>query len=182
MTPHRRPATAPERSPRRALAAVASVLLLGACGLVSRPQSQPSGRQGTLVYTVGRLSFEAPAAWDASGDARRVLLVGPGTEGRLDAREVDRRFADDEQCLADAEAALQRGGAKLTGVRRHPSTLGGRKALFQEADQERWHGWAWAVCDRGEQYRVFLTAPAPVGDPTIRVMRLVSSSATLRAR
>jgi hypothetical protein len=170
------------RRGRLALGGAATLLALGACGVVSRPQSHPSGRQGTLLYTVGRLSFEAPAAWDASGDARRVLLVGPGTEGRLDARQVDRKFADVAQCLADAEAALQRGGERLTGVRRHPSTLAGRKAVFQEADHDRWHGWAWAVCDHGEQYRVFLTAPAPVGDATIRAMRLVSSSATLGAR
>ncbi len=169
------------RDARRATAAGA-LLALASCGIVSRPQSHPSGNAGTLTYTVGRLSFEAPSGWDASGDARRVLLVGPGTAGRLDARQVDRKFADDAQCLSDADAALQRGGERLTGVRRHASTLAGHKALYQEADRDGWHGWAWAVCDHGEQYRVFLTAPAPVGDATIRAMRLVSSSATLAAR
>jgi hypothetical protein len=132
-----------------------------------------------LLFTVGRLSFEAPAAWQARGDAQHVLLVSPEGDARLDARRTDRTFADDRQCLSNAEEALARGVTRLKNVRRHPTTLAGRKALLQEADQDRWHGWAWAMCDAGEQYRIFFTGLSPVKEEALRAVRLLSSSASL---
>ena len=83
------------------------------------------------------------------------------------------------ECLAGAEEALERGAATLAGVRRHPSTFAGRKAIAQEADQGGWHGWAWATCDRGEQYRVFLSGRAPVSRDTIEVQRRLVATARL---
>ena len=35
------------------------------------------------------------------------------------------------------------------------------RLIAQEADQGGWHGWAWATCDGGEQYRVFLAGRSP---------------------
>ncbi len=180
--PRARGAPAGAGARRAAWAAVAAVTVLGGCGTLSRPQSQASGHEGTVRYVVGQLSFEAPAAWQASGDAHHVLLVGPGGEGRIDVREIDRRFRDDAQCLADAEAALQRGASRLTAVRRHPTSVAGRRAVFQEADQDRWHGWAWGVCNGTAQYRLSVNAPAPAGEPAVRAMRLVASSATFLPR
>jgi hypothetical protein len=132
-----------------------------------------------LLYTVGRLTFEAPAGWEARGDPRHVLLLGPRGDARVDAQVADRAFRDEAECLAAAEDALARGAARLTNVRRHPTTFAGHKAWVQEADQQGWHGWAWAVCDGGEQHRVFFTGRSPLGEEALRVSRLIPSSATL---
>ena len=171
---------------------LASALLLASaaagCSLVHErarepaPQARPAGDEGMLLYTVGRLTFEAPASWQARGDARRVQLVSPGNDARIDAELVERTFPDDRQCRAQAESSLTRGGARLTNVRRHPTTLAGRKAVVQEADQDRWHGWAWGLCDGGEQYRLFFTGVSPLSEPSLRVVRLLASSATLPGR
>lgn len=171
-----------------AAAALALLVALGGCGLVQEraqeqgPQSRPAGDEGMLMFTVGRLSFEAPAAWAARGDPRRVLLVSPQNDARIDAQIVDRTFKTDAECLAQAEDSLARGSGKLTNVRRHPTTLAGRKAVVQEADQEGWHGWAWAMCDGGEQYRIFFTGRSPLAEDSLRASRLLSSSAVLSAR
>jgi hypothetical protein len=181
------PAHLPARPGRRATAAALAVLALS-CTLVHErareqgPQSRPAGDEGMLLYSVGRLTFEAPAGWEARGDARHVLLVSPGNDARIDAQLVEQVFPDDARCLASAEQALHRGGAKLTNVRRHASTLAGRRAIFQEADQDRWHGWAWAACDGGEQYQVFFTGLSPVDGERLRAVRLLSSSAVLAGR
>lgn len=173
---------------RAARAAAALALALAGCNIIheraqeSGPQSRPSGDEGMLLFTVGRLSFEAPADWQARGDPRRVLLVSPRNDGRIDAQLVDRTFKTDAECLAHAEGALARGSATLTNVRRHPTTLAGRKAVVQEADQDGWHGWAWAMCDGGEQYRIFFTGRSPLGEESLRASRLLSSSAVLAAR
>jgi hypothetical protein len=135
-----------------------------------------------LMFTVGRLSFEAPAAWPARGDPRRVLLVSPQNDARIDAQVSERPFKNDGECLAQAEDSLARGSGKLTNVRRHPTTLAGRKAVVQEADQDGWHGWAWAVCDGGEQYRIFFTGRSPMGEESLRASRLLSSSAVLTTK
>jgi hypothetical protein len=135
-----------------------------------------------LLYTVGRLTFEAPAGWEARGDDRHVLLVSPQNDARIDAQLSDRTFQDEAECLAQAEQALVKGSARLTGARRHPTTLAGKRALVQEADQEGWHGWAWATCDGGEQYRIFFTGRSPVGEEALRASRLIPSSAVLAAR
>jgi hypothetical protein len=164
------------------------LLALCACGLVheraqeSGPQSRPAGDEGMLMFTVGRLSFEAPAAWPARGDPRRVLLVSPENDARIDAQVTERAFKSDAECLSQAEASLAQGSAKLTNVRRHATTLAGRKAVVQEADQGAWHGWAWAMCDGGEQYRIFFTGQSPLGEESLRASRLLPSSAVLAAK
>jgi hypothetical protein len=82
-----------------------------------------------------------------------------------------------DACLDGAEEALVRGSASLTGVRRHATTFAGRKAVAQEADQGGWHGWAWATCDRGEQYRVFLSGRAPLSREILAVQRRLVDTA-----
>jgi hypothetical protein len=164
---------------RLRLAPLALLPLALQLACASGPQARPGGDEGMLLFTVGRLSFQAPAAWQARGDANHVVLVSPAGDARLDARRADRTFPDDRQCLSNAEEALARGGARLRNVRRHPTTLAGRRAVVQEADQDRWHGWAWALCDAGEQYRVFLTGLSPVREEALRAVRLLSSSAYL---
>lgn len=173
---------------RRAAVLVALITTAsGGCGLVHErareagPQSRP-GDEGMLVYSVGRFSFQAPGHWSARGDPRHVFLASPGGEARIDAQVAERTFPDDARCLADAEQALVRGGARLTNVRRHPSTFAGRRAISQEADQDRWHGWAWAVCDGGEQFRLFFTGLSPLPQETLRVVRILASSATIAPR
>jgi hypothetical protein len=183
MNVHRRPA----RSTLRA-AALAPLLALCACTIIHQraqeqgPQSRPAGDEGMLLYTVGRFSFEAPAAWEARGDPRRLLIVSPGSDARIDAQLTERTFPGEAQCLAAAEESLARGSGRLTNVRRHPTTLAGRKAVVQEADQDGWHGWAWAVCDGGEQYRVFFTGRSPLQEESVRAARLLSSSASIAVR
>ena len=173
-------------NPGRACA-VAALLLLSGCAIVheraqeSAPQSRPAGDEGMLLYTVGRFTFEAPASWRARGDARHVVLVSPADDARIDAQVSDKAYPDDKSCLAQAEDALARGTARLTNVRRHSTTLAGRKAIVQEADQTGWHGWAWAVCDRGEQYRVFFTGRSPLNSESVRASRLLASSAVIAA-
>jgi hypothetical protein len=168
-------------------AAVAACILCS-CTLVHErareegPQSRPARDEGMLAYSVGRLSFEAPAAWTARGDPRHVLLVSPAGDARIDAQLMERTFPDDARCLAQAEQALARGGSRLTNVRRHPSTLAGRRSVAQEADQDRWHGWAWAVCDGGEQYRIFFTGLSPLKEESVRIVRSLPASAVLAPR
>ncbi len=181
-------AHAPARRRGGGLAGLALALALGGCGIIQEraqeqgPQSRPAGDEGMLLFTVGRLSFEAPASWPARGDPRRVLLVSPQNDARIDAQLTDRTFKTDAECLAQAEDSLARGSAQLRNVRRHPTTLAGRKAVVQEADQDGWHGWAWAVCDRGEQYRIFFTGRSPLREEPLRASRLLSSSAVLATR
>ncbi|HTP28389.1 MAG TPA: hypothetical protein VMK12_22380 [Anaeromyxobacteraceae bacterium] len=144
-------------------------------GLVSRP----AGDEGMLLFTVGRLSFEGPAGWQAQGSARHVVLVSPHTDARIDAQVMDRTFHSDRQCLAQAEDSLARGAGRFRNIRRHPTTLAGREALVQEADEGAWHGWAWAVCDGGEQYRIFFTGHSPLDEEAVRASRLLASSVVL---
>jgi hypothetical protein len=163
----------------------AGLVALASCSLVHQraqegePVSRPAGDEGMLLYTVGRFTFEAPAGWEARGDARHVL---PQNDARIDAQLSDRTYRDDAECLGQAEQSLARGAANFQNVRRHPTTLAGRKALVQEADQQGWHGWAWAVCDGGEQYRVFFTGRSPLREEAVRASRLIPSSAMLAAR
>jgi hypothetical protein len=160
---------------RRAVALALLGGLAASCARVS-PVSRPTPDGASRVYAVGGLRFEAPASWTADGDARQVKLVAPGGDAVVEvkATAVKGKSAD---CLASAEAALGRGAASFSEVRRHASTFAGRKAVAQEADHGGWHGWAWATCDGGEQYRVFLAGRAPVSRETIEVqLRLVASA------
>lgn len=142
------------------------------------PVVAPAGREGWLRYTVGALSFEAPATWSAAGGLRRVTLGAAG-EARLDAWVVDATFDDAQACLAGAEESLQRGAAQLTRVRRHASTLGGRPALMQEADAGAWHGWAYAACHGAVQHRLFFTGRSPIPAALLEDFRTVVKSARL---
>jgi hypothetical protein len=155
----------------------AAALLAASCarvGPVSRPTPDGAGR----VYSVAGLDFEAPSSWRAEGDPRKVKLTSPGGEALVEAKATAVAGPAD-QCLAAAEEALVRGAASLTGVRRHASTFAGRKAVAQEADQGGWHGWAWATCDRGEQYRVFLSGRAPVSRDTMEAQHRLVATARL---
>ena len=160
-----------------AVRAAAVALLAASCarvGPVSRPTPDGAGR----VYSVAGLDFEAPSSWRAEGDPRKVKLTSPGGDALVEATATAVAGPAD-QCLAAAEEALARGAASLTGVRRHPTTFAGKKAVAQEADQGGWHGWAWAACDRGEQYRVFLSGRAPVSRDTIEARHRLVATARL---
>jgi hypothetical protein len=160
-----------------ALGAAAAALLAASCarlGPVSRPTPDGSGR----VYSVAGLDFEVPGSWRAEGDPRKVKVTSPAGDALVEARATA-VAGPGARCLEGAEEALERGAASLSDVRRHPSTFAGRKAVTQEADQGGWHGWAWATCDGGEQYRIFLSGRAPVSRETIEVHRRLVATARL---
>ena len=139
----------------------------------ARPDGQPGGREGWTAYLVGgELRVEAPSAWSASGDPGRIRLDAAG-EARLEAWRVEGRFDDGKGCLAAAEATLERGEGQFAHVRRHPTTLAGRPAVVQEADVGGWHGWAYAVCAGGSQYRLVFTGRSPIGAPLLEAWREV---------
>jgi predicted Zn-dependent protease len=159
------------------LAAVAGSGCAGVRSLVSPvPQGSPTERSGWLAWGVGGLRFEAPAGWVASGDTRRLTLDAGG-EARLEALAVEGAFADRKACLSAAEEALARGEAQLSRVRRHQTTLAGHPAVVQEADAGGWHGWAYAVCDGGEQHRLFFTGRSPIPAELLEAWRGVVKSA-----
>lgn len=167
----------------RRTALAAALAPLAACSFVAeqagRPVTRPSGDEGMLVYVVGRLAFSAPAAWTASGDPTRVRIDAPQGNARVEASAVQRTFADEKECLADAEAVLARSQAGFSNVRRHPTTFAGRRAVTQEADQGPWHGWAWAFCDGPRQYRVWFAGLSPVAPETVEAERVLAASARL---
>jgi hypothetical protein len=132
-----------------------------------------------LRYTVGGLAFLAPDAWEARGGPRRVQLTHPEDKGRFDLQQVATAYADEKACLAAAEESLSKGAAQLKNVRRHQSSLAGRKAVAQEADQGAWHGWAYALCDGGTQYRLFFAGRTPVPRDVVEAMRALTKSLTL---
>jgi hypothetical protein len=165
-----------------ALALPAALTVAGCAGLRSLtagpPRAGPAERPGWRVYTVGTLSLEAPATWSASGDPGKVTLDAGG-EARLDAWQVEVRYADAKACLAAAEEALARGEVALARVRRHATTLAGRPAVVQEADAGGWHGWAYAVCDGGLQHRLFFTGRSPIPGALLEAWREVVRTARL---
>jgi hypothetical protein len=156
---------------RRPVFLAAAAAALASCALLRPPESRPSDRAGWLVYRVGAVSFEGPAAWRASGGERRVTLEAPDGGARLVVSEVEELFADERACLAAAEEELRRGAESLTRVRRHTTSLAGRRAVAQEADQGPWHGWAWGLCHGGAQYRVFLAGFSPARPEVLEVQR-----------
>ncbi len=162
---------------RRALIFGAAALLASCAGRRGPPEPAPGREEGMASYGVGALTFEAPAGWRASGEPRRFTLLRPDERAKLDVQQVDRRFKGEKECLADAEAALARGSDGLQNLRRHDTTFGGRRAILQEADAGQWHGWAWAVCDRQTQYRLFLTGRSPLPPDVLRAQRVLLSSA-----
>jgi hypothetical protein len=169
---------------RRAAISAALLLALAGCAGVQRSDESPlegrsSGQSGMLRYTVGRLAFLAPDSWEARGGPHRVQLKHPADQGRFDVRQVERSYPDEKACLAGAEESLTRGSAQLRNVRRHGSSLAGRKAIAQEADQGGWHGWAYALCDGGTQYRLFFAGRTPVPRDVLEAMRALTKSAAL---
>jgi hypothetical protein len=166
---------------RLAIAALASLAACVTLEQAGRPVTRPAGDEGMVVYVVGRLSFEAPSAWTATGDDRRVRITSPQGQVRIEADAVARPVAGEAECLADAETALVRGAAALTNVRRHPTSLAGRRALTQEGDQGGWHGWAYAVCDGTTQYRLWFTGLSPMGPEALEAHRVLVASAQIGA-
>lgn len=162
-----------------------ALLLLGAAGcaglrslVAPAPEGVPSTRAGWMGWSVGALRFETPAGWVPSGEERRLGLDAGGA-ARLEAWVVEERFPDSKACLAAAEESLARGEAKLSRVRRHATTLAGRPALMQEADSGGWHGWAYAVCQGGEQHRLFFSGRSPIPSDLLEAWRDVVASTRL---
>ncbi len=162
-------------------AALALWLATGCAGLLGRgpPESRPSARPGWRGYQVGALAIEAPSAWEASGDARRLALVPPQGSARLEAWAAGPRGADGAACLAAGEAALRERDAGLERVKRHLSSLGGKPAVEQEADQGGSHGWAYLACAGPEQHWLTFTGRSPVSQPLLETWRAVVQSARL---
>ncbi|HET7755239.1 MAG TPA: hypothetical protein VFK85_15120 [Anaeromyxobacteraceae bacterium] len=160
----------------------AALLLLAACAGLRGPETSAGSAPGTTRYAVEGLSFEMPSAWRAGGSPRAVKLTHPEEIGVLDVTAVQQRFADEKACLAAGTEALARGDRSFQNVRRHHSTFGGRPAITQEADQGAWHGWAWAVCDGGTQYRIFFSGRAPVAPDVIGAWRAFTKSARIAPR
>jgi hypothetical protein len=164
--------------------AVAAPALLAACVTLEqagRPVTRPAGDEGMTVYVVGRLSFEAPSTWSASGDDRRLRIASPQGQVRIEADAVGRPVAGEAECLADAETVLARTSATVVNVRRHPTSFAGRRALTQEGDQGSWHSWAYAVCDGTTQYRIWFTGLSPMSPEAIEAHRVLVASSQFGA-
>jgi hypothetical protein len=165
---------------RLALALLAAGALLACAGvreaLSPAPEGVPSGRDGWLRYAVGELRFEAPDGWARSGGPRHLTLERPDGSARLEVSTPEAPFAGEAACLADAAQVLK-GGAKMERVRQHPTRFGGVRALHLEGDQNGWHVWAWAACDGGVQYQVFLTARSPAPADVVETYRALTGGA-----
>lgn len=146
--------------------------------LSSAPEGVPAGREGWLRYTVGQLRFEAPAEWARSGTERRLRLDRSDGTARLEVSTPAAPFASEAACLADA-AQLMKRGEGMQRVRSHPTKLAGKRAIALEGDQGGWHVWAWAACDGGVQYQVFLTARTPAPAEVVEVNRALVSGARI---
>ncbi len=156
-------------------------LSLSACAGVrgafsSAPGGAPSGREGWLRYTVGQLRFEAPEAWARSGEARHLRLDRSGGTARLEVSTPEAPFASEAACMADAERVMKRGEG-MQRVRSHATRFAGLRALSLEGDQNGWHVWAWAACDGGVQYQVFLTAQTPAPPEVVETYRALVGGA-----
>jgi hypothetical protein len=188
LTPARPPPQAPSGCGTTRLAGLALALgLATGCATVrealgSGPQAAPAGRDGWTLYTVGDLRFEAPSGWAASGSAERARLEAPEGDARLDARLLEARHPAEKECLAAAEASLRAGEAGLERVRRAPTRFAGRPGIVQEADAGGWHGWAYAACDGGTQYRVFFTARSPASPAAVEAWKALLASARIGGR
>jgi hypothetical protein len=163
---------------RRVAAAVAGALLVSGCaGLGPAPRGTPSGRAGWLSYTLRDLRLEAPAAWRAEGDPRRLLLAAPDGRARLELTVPETAYPDERACLAAADDRMASAAGSLERARRHPTRLGGRPGQSLEADQGGWHVWAVAACDGGVQYRIFFTAASPAPVEVVEVWRTLMQAA-----
>src|SRR5688572_1388354 len=115
------------------------------------PVGRPGSVEGMMAYTVGTLSFEAPAAWEAKGTAEKLTLSAPDQGAELQVSVVPSTAPTEKDCLVVADRELAKRSSRFRNVRRHETTLGGRIAVMQEADggqgASSWHGWAYAICD-----------------------------------
>jgi hypothetical protein len=161
----------------RAAGLAAAVALCACAGGGGGVEARPAERDGWLVYALRDLRFEAPAAWRATGDARRIALEAPGGGARLELTVADARFADEKACLSAAEGRLGERQGGLERARRHPTRLAGRPAQALEGDQGGWHVWAIAACDGGAQYRVFFTAATPATAEALDVWKTLLRNA-----
>lgn len=160
-----------------AVAAALSALALAGCSGLRPVQGRPAAREGWTAYELRGLRFEAPAAWRASGEERRLVLEAPDGHARLEVSVPAAGFADERACLAAAEEKLHAQEGALERARLHPSRLGGRSAQTLEADRGGWHVWAVAACDGGVQYRVFFTAATPAAPDALEAWRTFMQSA-----
>jgi hypothetical protein len=158
-------------APFRAAALCAGLSLMAACGPVVRVRATGPAVRGSAggrtTYAVGKLTFPVPDGWAASGDARHLSATHPENLARLDVQLADPPSADEAACLREGEAALERGAASATGVRRHPTTFAGRPGQALEADQGPWHVWAWTVCDGAAQVRISYSGATPLRDDVL---------------
>lgn len=167
-------------------AALLALVTLSACTIVheraggTEPVSRPGEESGTVVYRVGKLEFQVPLRWAARGDSLRVIAVHPEEQGRLEVQQAGAPLHDRAECLARAEETLQRGSAGAAGVRRHPTTFAGQAGLALEGDQGAWHGWAWAICDGGIQYRISFFGLTPLRDDVMAAWNGLVKSARLQ--
>ncbi len=162
----------------------AAVLALAGCATIRdafapAPVGKPSGREGWLVYQLASLRFEAPAAWHASGGARRIALEAPDGRARLEVSYPETPFPDERACLAAADEKLKAQAAQLERARRHATRFAGMAAQTLEADEGGWHVWAYAACDGGVQYRVFFTAATPAAADHLEAQRTLVASARI---
>jgi hypothetical protein len=163
-------------------AALAGALLASGCaglGGAAAPRGTPSGRAGWLVYTLRDLRLQAPAAWSAEGDARRLTLAAPDGRARLEVTVPETAYPDERACLVAAEERMASAAASLERARRHPTKLGGRPGQSLEADRGGWHVWALAACDGGVQYRIFFTAASPAPVEVVEVWRTLVQAARI---
>lgn len=162
------------RAPRwpRAAILLAGLAALPACG---RLEGVPAGG-GWTAYRVGAMTVALPADWVARGDEGRLEATSPDGGARVVAERTALGFASEAACLAQAEAALARGASGLDRARRHPTRLGGRPAVTQEADVRGWHGWAWAACDGPRQYRVSFFGVSPLAREAVAARMGVEAS------
>jgi hypothetical protein len=171
--------SAPLGPPRR-LALAAALALLACAGvresLSPPPEGAPTGRDGWLRFAVGQLRFDAPASWGRSGGPRHLKLERPDALARLEVSTPEVAFKDAAACMADAESVMRRGEA-MQRVRRHPTRFAGLRALGLEGDENGWQVWAWAACDGGVQYQVFLTARTPAPAEVVDVFRALTTGA-----
>lgn len=178
----RRPPGRSAAGPRGVAAVVAGALLVSACaglGAGAAPRGLPSGREGWLVYTLGELRLQAPAAWTADGDPGRLTLAAPDGRARLEVTVPGTAYRDERACLTAAEGRMESAAATMERARRHPTKLGGRPGQSLEADQGAWHVWAVAACDGGVQYRIFFTAASPAPVEVVEVWRSLLQTARI---
>ena len=117
---------------RLRLASALALTLTAGCAGVSHlggPESRPAERAGWRVYTVGALTLEAPAGWEASGDGRRLTLDPPGGTARLEAWVTKERGAGGTACLAAAEVALKERDGEDDPACGHAASISSRSGL-----------------------------------------------------